>query len=106
MTEQVYGFNESDAKFLAATVKGSGTNDVANGRNHRFRILQGKTKAGGIPAASSANVYYREPTSTAWQDTTLEYEVFNAHPTAAVGASKVIFFAPVNGRWTVIAELC
>lgn len=74
--------------------------------DERFELLFAKTTTGGIPPEDKANVYYRSPTTTGWEDTTDEIEAWNEHETNPVGEFKKVILAPINGRWVVIVEFC
>ncbi len=106
MADKLYAFNKPDSDYLHSTIPASGNNNVGQIPPQRFNLILGKTTSSGIAANSSGTVYYREPTSTGWADTTLEYTAYNQHQTQAVGNSAIVVLAPINGRWVVITELC
>lgn len=68
--------------------------------------LLAKTTASGIAANSSGIVNLRQPSGSGWADTSIQYTAHNQHPTTAVGNSKIVVIAPIDGRWVVITEFC
>ena len=104
--EELFAFNKADKDALLSSISSTGAESTDRGNGYRFRIMLFKTKSTGIPANNKAMCYYREPTETGWADTTVEYEIWNQHQTVAVGNSKIIIAAPINGRLTVITEFC
>jgi hypothetical protein len=104
--EQVYGFGKADTELILDMLPGVGSQSTPGQANRQVRDFWMKTKAGGIPANGKAFCFYREPTDTGWADTTTEYEVWNQHPTAAVGGTKIILVGWVNGRLCCKMELC
>jgi hypothetical protein len=104
--DTLYGFGKSDADYLVSIIPGTGSRDEPIRKGFRFHMILAKTGGSGIAANSSATVYYREPTSTGWADTSTEYTAYNQHPTAAVGNNSIVVLAPINGRWVVVTEFC
>lgn len=68
--------------------------------------LLAKSGGSGIAANSSATVTLRVPSGGGWTDSAISYTAYNQHPTVAVGNSKIIVIAPIDGRWVVITEFC
>jgi hypothetical protein len=104
--DDIYGFRGPDKEHLIDLIEGSGSQDTQGTTSPPRRDFWMKTKSGGIPANDKANCFYREPTDTGWQDTTTEYEVWNQHPTAPVGGTKIILVGWVNGRLCCKTEFC
>lgn len=101
MTEKLNGFNNQDAKHLISTIAGAGTRVNEPVRKKTIKTIN-VTATELIASESSGTAVYRQPTSTGWEDTELEYTIWNDHPSRSIADGSVVLAFDVNGRWVAI----
>jgi hypothetical protein len=103
--EELFALRKTDRDALLPLLTLAGTDGGLRQAGFNPGLLWFKTQS-TITANGSANCIWQEPTAGGWADTSIEYLLYNRHPTAAVGSGKIVGAIRSAGRWCIIVEMC